>query len=195
MFLKHVTDSERHEVSSNNLYTIVDKANQFISNDQANPVKYYRQALRDELKQPKMRSYTGNIVFEEYLPIVYKYYFKDCQHSVQQRKGTLSLALDYFVQVWTKLKRLERRDLNILVISCLLLASKLDEIDKNLPSFGYMIKHYSKSRYRALDVSKYTLQLKAYSSFWNKIRSLSVHQTWGVCAQNSKLEFGSADHI
>ena len=77
MFLKHLSETEGLKAHSNNCYTIVEKANQFISNDQANPVKYYRQALRDELKQPEVRSYTGSIVFEEYLPIVYKYYFKD----------------------------------------------------------------------------------------------------------------------
>lgn len=37
-----------------------------------------------------------------------------------------------------KIKSLNHRDIEILAASCLLLASKFDEIDYNLPSFEYM---------------------------------------------------------
>jgi hypothetical protein len=129
-------------------------SNHFNSNDHVNPVRNYRQALRDELKAPKMRFYSERVVFEGYLPMVYKYYFHDCHYSIEQRKGTLNLAFNFFVQVCSRLKSLEQRDLNLLVLSCLMIASKLDEIDNNLPSFSYLIGHYSDSRYILQEISK-----------------------------------------
>jgi hypothetical protein len=141
------------------IYTLVEDDQKFISNDQVNPIKYYRQALRDEIKAPRMRFYNDRIVFEKHLPLVYKYYFKDWHYSIKQRTGTLNLAFAYFIQICTKLKQLEARDLDMLVITCLLIASKLDEIDDHLPSFEYMLKHYSRSRYRLSEISKFAKYL------------------------------------
>ena len=83
MFLKKSggvkVDSEDHD---NFWFTLVDKSCKFKSNDLVNPIKYYNQALRDELKAPKMRYYKDRIVFEKELPRVYSYYFKDWQFSI-----------------------------------------------------------------------------------------------------------------
>lgn len=144
------------EESSNKKYwhTLVDKNKSFFSNDQVNPIKYYRQAIRDELKAPNMRCYDPAMSFIKYLPIVYRYYFEDCHYGLKQRVNTLNLAFAYFIQVCTKMKHLTENDLDMVVITCLLIASKLDEIDYNLPSFPYLIKHYGKSRHRIRSSSK-----------------------------------------
>ncbi|CAI2384358.1 unnamed protein product [Moneuplotes crassus] len=131
-------------------HTVKEKTETFVCDEEINPPKYFRRSLKDEQQAPRMRSYSQRIVFEEHLPSVYMYYFKDCRFSIKQRERICTLAFSYFIQMCVNLKNLEERDLDMLVITCLLLASKLDEIDDHLPSFEYMVSHYNKSSYRIM---------------------------------------------
>lgn len=120
-----------------------------------NPVEYYKTMLTDEKLKPQMRVYNPNVMFDN-LPDVYWYYFYDCKSVIQQRMQTLHLAMNYYTQCYTKMWMMDTREIelryprichfvraksdiaHILVPAWLLLASKFDEIDYNLPSFNYL---------------------------------------------------------
>ncbi|CAI2362830.1 unnamed protein product [Moneuplotes crassus] len=120
-----------------------------------NPVEYYKIMLKDEKLKPQMRIFNPNVMFDN-LPDVYCYYFYDCKSVIQQRMQTLHLAMNYYTQCYTKMCMMDTREIelryprichfvraksdiaHILVPACLLLASKFDEIDYNLPSFNYL---------------------------------------------------------
>lgn len=96
---------------------------------------------------PRMRVYNSDVRFQAHLINVYKYYFFDCHHSIQQRYRTIHLAMAYFTQSLMRITDISFRELELLIPTCLLLASKLDEIDYNLPSFDYMVHHMNKSEH------------------------------------------------
>ena len=136
------TNNESYDLVG--IHPLKESGDKFISNDQVNPIKFYRQSLRDEEKSSqKWRVYNPKMPLLKYFHLVYKYYFSECKHMLKQRVGTLNLAFTYFTQICSKIADLDRRDIWLLVVTWLLLASKLDEIDDNLLRFDQAIRHYS----------------------------------------------------
>ena len=103
--------------------------------------------LSDEMIQPNFRIYNPKPKFETYFKDIYKYYFLDCHYSIQQRYQTLHLAMSYFTQSIMGLSNINHKNIDLLAATCLLLGSKLDEIDYNLPSFEYILYHMKNSEH------------------------------------------------
>lgn len=107
----------------------------------------YRTMLMDERLHPQARIYNDHARFQIHIINVYKYFFTDCHQSIQQRYQTLHLAIGYFTQLIMKIHGLSFQTVEMLIPTCLLLASKLDEIDYNLPSFEYIAQHMKNSEH------------------------------------------------
>ena len=134
---------------------IANDQNKFYSNEEINPIQYFKSALNDESNQPNMRFYFKKFPFEKYIPMVFKFYFEDMHYKAEQRMDTLNLAFGYFTQVWVRLKSLEEWDLIFLMISCLLLASKLDEIDDSLLHYSTVWNYFLNSKNQIENISNY----------------------------------------
>ena len=103
--------------------------------------------LKDEKLQTQTRVYNDHARFQIHIINVYKYFFTDCHKSIQQRYSTLHLAISYFTQLLMRIHGLSFQTVEMLIPTCLLLASKLDEIDYNLPSFEYIVQHMKNSEH------------------------------------------------
>ena len=135
-------------------YSINDTYQKFQSNKELNPIQYYKSVIEDEKICPNMRLYFERFIFESYIPIVHKFYFEDLYYKTKQRISTLDLAFTYFIQASVRLKWLEKRDLVFLIISWVLLASKLDEIDDYLLSYPIVLNCLMKSKNKIKDIGK-----------------------------------------
>ena len=102
--------------------------------------------LSDEKVAPVMRKYNPDAKYYDHFYAVFNYYFNECSVSIQQRPATIHLAMAYFTQM-IMMDKVHARDIQILIAVCILLASKLDEIDYNLPSFDYILHHMKNSKY------------------------------------------------
>ena len=116
-------------------------------NEDINQAVNYRIMIEDEKIYPQTRIFNDHARFQIHLINVYKYFFADCQKSIQQRYRTLHLAIGYFTQLIMKTHGLSFQNVELLIPTWLLLASKLDEIDYNLPSFEYIVQHMKNSEH------------------------------------------------
>ena len=101
--------------------------------------------IKDEFKQ-NARFYNKSFSFEKYMPMVYKFMFEDMHKEAKQRIDTLNLAFGFFIQICTKMKN-EESDFVNMMIACILLASKLDEIDDNLLTSEFILNKFLNSKY------------------------------------------------
>ena len=71
----------------------------------------------------------------------------------KQRMDTLNLALAYFIQICARIK-IEEKEIAILAAACILIASKLDEIDDNLLTYQDVYSQFLLSKNKFKDLSK-----------------------------------------
>ena len=116
-------------------------------NENINQAVNYRTMLEDEKITPNTRVFNDKARFQTHLINVYKYFFNDWNKSIQQRHQTLHLAIAFFTQVIMRNNRITFQEVELLIPTSLLLASKLDEIDYNLPSFSYIMHHMKNSEH------------------------------------------------
>lgn len=75
---------------------------------------------------------------------VYQYYFNDISNSMKIWEKTLHIAFLMFTYGYLNLG-LSRDQLKLLAVTALLTASKLDELDDNIPFLEDLQSHASKS--------------------------------------------------
>lgn len=141
-------EENSNKMSTRSCYAMRELCYKQIWNGTLNPLSFYRIMLSDEKMHPIMRTFNPNAKYLEHFFDCYSYYFKNCHKTIKQRYQTLHLAIGYFTQWMMKSTQLHHTQIELCVATCLLLASKYDEIDYNLPSFEY-IQHHMKSEYTA----------------------------------------------
>lgn len=141
--------------------------------------------LFDEENSQNMRIYNKRYIFEKYLPYVYKFYFDDMQTYGEQRTDTCNLALAYFIQICARVK-IDEKEIAMLVAACILIASKLDEIDNNLLCYETIYCQFLLVKNKHKDLSKQRLSI--YRLDMNGQRTATIHQDGGESAQVAELE-------
>ena len=145
--LRRIQESITDHITTRSWFALKENSFKNICNGVLNPAWFYRTMLDDEKTSPNMRMYDAHAKHLENFYNVYNYYFIDCHNTINQRIQTLHLAIGYFTQMLMWVSALGKHDVEILAIVCLLMASKLDEIDYNLPSFEYILNHMKKSKF------------------------------------------------
>ena len=147
LHLRRSQESETDHITTRSWFTMKENSFKHICDGILNPAWFYRTMLNDEKMNPSMRMFNANAKHLENFYNVYNYYFIDCHNTIHQRYQTLHLAMGYFTQILMWVSTLEKHDIEILAIVWLLMASKLDEIDYNLPSFDYILNHMKNSKF------------------------------------------------
>ena len=161
--IRRIDPENPEKVLTKSCYAKKEIQYKFEVNEAINPVKNYQTMIRDEKAFPNFRFYNPEANFDNILD-VYCYYFYDCKNAVKQRLETLHIAMDLFTQCIMKISTMSYEELDsygcnfaniskdrfgfnyILVSTWLLISSKFNEIDYNLPSFEYL-KHWEKLRH------------------------------------------------
>ena len=103
--------------------------------------------LVDERIYPVMRIYKPEAKYLVEAINVYKFYFNELKHNLDQRMQTLHLAFAYFTQTIMRCPCLQKSEIGIIAACSFLCASKFDEIDYALPSIKTIQKEMMKSKY------------------------------------------------
>ena len=145
--IRWISQSDENQLSNISWYALKENRYKFTINEDINQALNYRTMLEDEKIFPNTRKFNDQAKFQTHLINVYKYFFNDWYKGIQQRHQTLHLAMAFFTQVIMRNNGIRFQDLELLIPTALILASKVDEIDYNLPSFEYILQHMKKSEH------------------------------------------------
>ena len=105
----------------------------FASIEEVNPAHLYLSIIEDEKRITIFRHFKENATFFVQFPEL-RAYINEAGFDLLQRKTTLHLAQQYLIAVLSKVDFPKSR-LGLVAATCLLLASKYDELDNNVPLF------------------------------------------------------------
>lgn len=114
--------------------------------EELSSAEYLQHMMQDEANYMKLRVYKPEVRYYEEIGNVYRFIFEDGYYNLQQRTQTCHLAMAYFTQTIMRCPNLKKNEIGVISAAALMVASKFDELDYNLPPASYICKIMNNSK-------------------------------------------------